>query len=265
MMTRLSGRSALITAGNRHAPLFGRVVLEFVIVVAGILAALGVDDWRQTREELKIRDEHLADIAAELRTNIRTIDVIQSRALPGKFADLEAVLRFLNNPEVPVADPAELLRAFARSADAARPWMQDTQFRAFQNSGELRLIRNRQLADSLADVYEAPDTLFPQVERIQGSYPTVVHEMLPAQLQVDLNPLNFYVRRETRAPVIEDDADLSLAIANIRARREELLRLARAEAAVAAGQWYALRRLRFEFESALEQLGPWDKGATPGE
>jgi hypothetical protein len=102
-----------------------RLAAEFVVIVAGILIALAVDEWRQDREELRIASEHLSDIALELRGNLCTVERIRVRSLQPKMANLQTVLQFLNDPEAPVADPAALLQAMARSTAAATPWLVD--------------------------------------------------------------------------------------------------------------------------------------------
>ena len=60
-----------------------------------------------------------------------------------------------------------------------------------------------------------------------------------------------------------DDANLSLAIDAIRARRVELLALARNEVAVATGRWYALTRMSQDLNAAVTQLARWDRSTTP--
>jgi len=234
-----------------------QMAADFVVVVAGILVALGVNDWHQERQELKIRSQHLSDLAAEIRSNIWTIDRIQRHALDSKRQNLDTVLRFLNDPHAPVENAEGLLHAFARSTIAATPWLSSNQFQAFQNSGDLRLLQDQELASDLAGVYAAPEVLFSQVRRIQGTYPTVVNELIPAQLQVEFSQLSGYVK-SAKAPALTDDGDLNGAVERIRARRGELLMLARNEAAVTTAQWYALTRLRSDFEGVLTLLAQRD-------
>jgi hypothetical protein len=69
----------------------------------------------------------------------------------------------------------------------------------------------------------------------------VVNELIPAQLQVEFSQPSGYVR-SMKAPAIADDAELQRAPDDIRARRGELLRFARNEAAAATAQWCALAR-----------------------
>jgi hypothetical protein len=236
---------------------------EFLIVVAGILAALAVDQWRQDREDLRILNESLADVAVEIRGNLSTVERIQSRALVQKMNGLGTVLRFLSDPEAPVDDPMVLLQAFAASARGATPWLVNDRFEALRNSGNLRLLRDSKLVDSLVEAYEGPQVLYSQVERLQGTYPTVVNEIIPATMQVQWNPIRWYSMKST-APVIPDPADAASAVAEIRARRIELLRLARAEAAVATGKWYALERADNDLQQVLQLLARWDPQAASG-
>lgn len=239
-----------------------KLAAELVTIVLGVLIALGFDDWRQGREEIKIANEHLHDITAELRRNLCTVERIRMRQMPRKFENLQTVLDFLNDPHAKVEDPAALLHAFARSTSSARPWLVDNQYQAMQNSGNVRLVSKLQPDLSLAAIYESPDVLFTQDERIRGSYPVVVNEMIPAQLQSEFNQLRGYAR-DAKAPAMVDDANLSQAIDAIRARRVELLALARNEVAVATGRWYALTRMSQDLNATVTQLARWDRSTTP--
>ena len=234
---------------------------EFAIIVAGILLALAVDEWRQDRQELRIASEYLSDVAAELHRNLCTAERVRVRHLQRKMESLQTVLKFLNAPAAPVEDPAALLQAFARSASGARPWLVDNQFQALQNSGNVRLVRKLQPSLNLAGLYEGPDVLFAQIDRIQGDYPAVVNQLIPAQLQSRFSPLSSYANGVV-APALVDDDDLSRSIDGIRARRVELLGLARNEAAVATAKWYALERIKQDLQDVLESLAQWDRSPT---
>jgi hypothetical protein len=239
-----------------------RLLGEFLTIVLGVLVALGVDEWRQGRNELQIAREHLADITVELRQNLCTVERIRALQVPRKMDNLQTVLKFLNDPEAEVKDPTALLKAFARSTVAAQPWLVDNQYQALQNSGNVRLVRKLQPGLSLSGLYEGPEVLFSQDERIQGAYPIVVNELLPAQLQAQFNQLRSYARG-FEAPVLVDETDLTGAIEAIRARRTELLGLARNEAAVATGHWYALTRISNDLRATLKELERWDPSSVP--
>lgn len=238
-----------------------KMAAELATIVAGVLLALAVDEWRQDREELRIANEHLSDVAAEIRNNLCTIERVRARMLVRKMENLQVVLGFLNDPATAVDDPAALLQAFARSTAGVRPWLVDNQFQALQNSGNVRLVRKLQPDLALAGLYGGPEVLFSQIERIQGAYPIVVNELIPAQLQSEFSQLRGYVRDEV-APLVADSDDLNRAIEGIRARRGELLGLARNEAAVATAKWYALARMKKDHEESLRLLAQWDRSPT---
>jgi hypothetical protein len=142
-----------------------------------------------------------------------------------------------------------------------KPWIVDDQLAGLRDSGNLRLLRNPELARHLADTYAAPRVLLSQVESTQGAYPLVVYQLLPASMQSEVNRMRWYLRNGRTAPVIADPAGAAEAVEQIRARRVELLSLARGEAAVATGTWYALERMDSELHYVLAALATWDPEA----
>ena len=236
------------------------VLVEFVVVLAGILAALAFDGWRQDREDASRIHEHLAQIANEIRGNLWTIHKIQEIGVFSKRQALEVVIRYLDDSAQVSETPEQLLADFAESTMTATPWLNDSQLQALQNSGDLRLLHDPDLAGDLVAAYAAERTLFPQINTYRGAYPARVQELLPASLQAADSPLRHYVSSSTRAkaPVIADPLGVTEALAQIRLHRSELLPLARGEAATCAATWYALESMKSEFEDALKRLAPWD-------
>jgi len=233
------------------------VLVEFVIVLAGILAALAFDDWRQDREDASRTHEHLAQIANEIRSNLWSIDRVQNGALLRKREALELVIRYLDDPSRVNATPEQMLAAFAESTTKVTPWLSDNQLQALQNSGDLRLLDDPELAGELVGTYAAEQTLFPQIDAFRGAYPGRVQQLLPASLQTADNPLRNYALGAT-APTIADPLTATEALAQIRLHRDELLPLARGEATVCTATWYALERMKSDFQDVLEELRPWD-------
>jgi len=257
-------RASTGAAAGAGAVSLRNLLAEFVVVVAGILVALGIDNWRQHRQELRMVAEHLSDVALEVGGNVETVEHVQ-RALERKRQALETVITFLKNePGSPEEAPEKVLRALAVSTQLVAPWLRDNQFQALQNSGNLRLLRNSEfeLADDLAASYAMPGVLFSQVLRLQSAYPAVVQGLLPARMQSSTNPLRNYVRQEKNAPLIADDEDIDVTLDRVRARRGELLPLARSEAAVCTAEWYALERMRLQLGVLLKDLPPVEPPPT---
>ena len=47
-----------------------RAVIEFVIIVAGVLVALMAEEWRQSRADARLEIEYLERVAAELHEDL---------------------------------------------------------------------------------------------------------------------------------------------------------------------------------------------------
>jgi hypothetical protein len=229
-----------------------RAVFEFLIIVTGVLVALTADEWRQERGERQDLNEHLASVLEEVRDNAGTVRIVRSGISGRKIASLEAVIAHLESGDTAVADPEALLREFADSAAVWRPFISRNQFDALKNSGLLRLARDDELDDKLSGTFENPEILFHQVNLIQGDYPIVVNEFIPASYQSTLNSMRTYITN-SKAPEMALDIGASEAVALIHFERPRLLSLARGEAAVATAVWYALTRILDDFQE-LERL-----------
>jgi len=255
-------RASTGAAAGAGAVSLRNLLAEFVVVVAGILVALRIDNWRQHRQELRMVAEHLSDVALEVSGNVETVEHVQ-RALERKRQALETVIAFLKNePGSPDEAPEKVLRSLSVSTQLVAPWLRDNQFQALQNSGNLRLLRHSELANNLADSYAMPEVLFSQVRRLQSAYPAVLQGLLPARMQLSTNPLGVYVPQGVNAPLIADDEDIAVTLDRVRARRGELLPLARSEAAVCTAEWYALERMRLQLGVLLKDLPPVEPPPT---
>jgi hypothetical protein len=229
-----------------------RAVFEFVVIVTGVLVALAADEWRQERQELRELNSYLVSVLDEVRDNLGTIRIIRSALTTLKIAGLETVIAQLESGDTTVDDPEGFIRQIALSADITNPWFTYSRFEALKTSGLLRLLENDDLADSLSSTFQAPQVLLDPVKVLQGDYPIVVNELIPASYQAELNPLRGYSREA--APEIVIDIGANEAVDLIHQDRERILRLARGEAALATAKWYALNRLAEQFFGLEKQL-----------
>jgi hypothetical protein len=231
---------------------FRRAVFEFLIIVTGVLVALTADEWRQEWGERQDLEEHLASVLEEVRANAGTVRIVRSGISSRKISALEAVIAHLESGDSTVADPEALLEEFADSTAVWRPFIVRNQFDALKNSGLLRLARDDDLVNQMSGTFEISQILFDQVNLIQGEYPIVVNQFIPASYQSSLGGMATYSRGGV-APEIALDIGAGDAVALIHDERSRLLRLARSEAAVATAVWYALTRILDDFQQ-LERL-----------
>lgn len=229
-----------------------KVALEFVTIVVGVLVALGVDEWRQDRQEQRDLTAHLATISEEIDSNLRTVGFIQQGLVESKFKALERVIAYLEFPDAPIEDPEALVTALARSASTMRPWLNRHSFESLVASGRLRLLADHGTADALGDTYQGFAVLLDQVAELRGEWRATVAGVLPTRLQAQHNPLRIYYWED--APVIEDTVATDAVLEQLKANRLTLLPLARNEAAVATGTWYALARIGAQLTELKEKL-----------
>jgi len=137
-----------------------RIATEFIVIVAGVLAALAVDQWRQSREDLVLEKDLLRSLAQDVETDSTDYARLPERAL-GRATSAETLLRNFRPqaprsanvlvaidtlgpfPE-PVTD-AELIGVFAALVRSSDLDVADGAYQEFSEGGGQRLVRNRDL------------------------------------------------------------------------------------------------------------------------
>ena len=226
-----------------------RGLRELVVIVAGVLVALGVDSLREDAADRRIMEEYLRAVAEEVRFNGRTLAYMHEDLLPRKMAALERVIAFLEQPNALVTDSAAFFEDLATSAKTVRPWLTSDRYESMRSSGTLRLLRDPNIAAGLAWYYRAPDVLFPAADEQRGGFLAAVNQLIPHQLADDLSQTRGYAQEPQE--LILGDPSFAASLRSVRERRLELLALARSEAAYAASYSYSLSRFRSDSEALL--------------
>ena len=94
---------------------WGRLAVEFVVIVIGVLLALAVDQWAESRENRALADEVLIGLGAELTDNLERRIAYHERIQPGldslqRLAEEGRRLRLLNSEMLPEGVGFWLLR-----------------------------------------------------------------------------------------------------------------------------------------------------------
>ncbi|HUG37975.1 MAG TPA: hypothetical protein VML54_13545 [Candidatus Limnocylindrales bacterium] len=234
-----------------------RLVAEFAVIVIGVLVALAVDSFREDRQEQRILEEALGDIASQIRDQHYTLGVMHGRVLPGKMASLERLVRFLREDGAPLQDTLLLVADMSNAMGAAHPWFASDRYEALRSSGLLRLLRDRPLSEELAGTFAGFDLLLDQADRYQSDFARVAAEILPMELAPRFHPMAGY-GRDFNVPALTGPARLDAFITEVRRSREELLPPAQAEVWATAAKWTAVGRIRYMLADALQELEPWD-------
>jgi hypothetical protein len=79
----------------------GRWVAEFVLVVVGVLAAFGIDNWRQSRTDVSVERHLLEGIAADLDRDRSDLEGALG-SVQARLAAADDLLRLAGDPDVGV-------------------------------------------------------------------------------------------------------------------------------------------------------------------
>lgn len=140
------------------------VVLDFVIVVAGILIALQITNWNESRQDRHAEQRYLAEIARDLTADIAEIQSAKMLTL-SSLAVSELVLK-TSTPDYqrPSFWPAieeevvreERLLSYPYAALLNRPYLISTNsaFEELIQTGHISVLSNRTLVSDLINFYK---------------------------------------------------------------------------------------------------------------
>jgi hypothetical protein len=233
---------------------FGQSMAELALIVAGVLIALAVDEWRSDREERAALQQHLLGVIQEIDANLRSLHTMRDYVHPQKIQALEEIIAILSQPEPDIENSEELIHTLIRSSRDVKPWFVQGRFEGFRASPSFSSPHLGSLASEITDVFEAPSALFEQPLAFERDYTGVVWEMVPARYLSGLGPVRTYVRDTVEHPSITDDQPAEDAVKLVIKERSILVRLARNEAAAAIGKWYAMTRMMSDFDNLRTQI-----------
>lgn len=131
---------------------FGRLALEFLVIIVGVLVALGVNEWAEGRDNDRLASESLRAIAIELDQNltrVRSQVAYHEDVLPALDS-----LRRLAEAGMPIANtPSSLL-----PQGLGFPFLQETAWETALFTQAVRYFEFG-IASSLSLVYSGQETL----------------------------------------------------------------------------------------------------------
>ena len=163
---------------------------ETLVVVLGVLIALGLSDYWTYRQERVLELEYLTRIHADVSADIDYVDGFIQDLWVRKLRALDAVAPIVRGNE-PVPENTELfLRNVALGglggASSTR-WVTSTTFDDLKSTGNLRLIRDTDLRRLIAVYYSDFETFFGRSRDRRSGYVQYVHSLLPSELREDMN------------------------------------------------------------------------------
>ena len=183
----LQALDGTVTGGRlseqRLVPRARRWIGEFVVIVAGVLVALAVDQWRDAREDRVAEARYLDRLRADLEWDTANFAQFERVALHAKAA----VLRELLAEDAPDRLTARrtLIEDLNYSGFIALPANRPATFEELQNTGNLSLLQDIELRGALSHYYSGFDHISRILAQPFGDYRRRLEAALPGDLFYD--------------------------------------------------------------------------------
>ena len=158
-------------------------VIELLIVVAGILVALQVSNWNQTRIDRARADDYYRRIHAELVADRNRIDVTQAfwKTVSGYG---RGAIDFGESGQRVQDSNWKTVLAYYQASQIMPFQLEDTSFFEMRDSGDLSLIADEKLRKRLADYYRLTGTgITSQILHHDPDYRRLIRGLTPWRVQ----------------------------------------------------------------------------------
>jgi len=177
---------------------------ELIIVIAGVLIALAVDQWNSDRMARVEEGEIIEQLISDLNTDVVEYE-LELSDLDEKEASLRRVRSVLASSSESVDDPAGLLRDVIQGAN--RGWNQTearrTTFNELLGSGKFSFIRDAEIRVKIADYYDSDESAHLRIDERETQYPDVSYLLVPRK---DEGLFETDVANRPREPDLEDSS-----------------------------------------------------------
>ncbi len=132
----------MTSKSQRYAPQSSRLLAELLIIIVGVLIALGIDEWRGRIADADQESAYLRQLIADLEaTERKMVDVSQFNV--ASLAATESLLVAFENPEGAELDRINQLLIEMAAFDNPVPVLGTVD--ALISTGDLRLIQNAEI------------------------------------------------------------------------------------------------------------------------
>jgi hypothetical protein len=155
---------------------------EFLVIAAGVLVALAVDQWNEEREDRAREDLYIERLRADLTWDTANFAGFDRGPMAAKtevlsaFLAEDAVGRLMARPGL----VADLNWSSFKALPANRP----ATFEELQSTGDLSLLRDLELRGALSHYYSGFDHISRILAEPDGDYRERLHAALPGPTMV---------------------------------------------------------------------------------
>jgi hypothetical protein len=168
---------------------FGRLFSEFLVIVLGVLVALGVDEWRGVLADRSLERQYLERLEQELRGGRLVLDGMRLKH-DGASRNADLVMPYLTGQVGLPSDTATVLAALYRSGRSLAATFSGefprTTIRELQSTGRLDLIQDPELRGAILQYYAQIDAAGAVLDLLPPDYRNFVRRRIPASIQATI-------------------------------------------------------------------------------
>lgn len=157
------------------------LVAEFILIVAGVLVALALDQWRARLQDRSLESAYVARLRNDLVSDTATFRWF-SGVLDTKDDVLVDLLRD-RSPETWERSPAEQALRLRHSTFLGLPPVTSATFNELLSTGKVNLLRSGELRGELGEYYAFYSRLTEILDLLPGRYRTIVWSSLPGDVE----------------------------------------------------------------------------------
>ncbi len=172
--------------GYISAARFRWLFAETLVIVLGVLIALGLDEYRTERYEQRLAVEYIQRIQNDVAQDLIYLSTSWYPRLKIKHDSLDKIMPVVRGQTAVPEDLDEFFSNVARGGmqgASVSDWVTDTTFQDLRATGNLRLIRSADVRARISSYYETLRQQLARVEARRTDYVSYVHTTIPAELR----------------------------------------------------------------------------------
>jgi len=128
------------------------IAIDFLIVVLGVVVGIQVSNWNEARIESQRANGYLLRIQADIEADMQAVE--RRKAYWTRVVEYgHAAIAYAEDGKLAQGSRWQTVLAFYQASQVAPYRSEDTTYRELLNAGDLGLIRNEKLRDTLARYY----------------------------------------------------------------------------------------------------------------
>jgi hypothetical protein len=132
------------------------ILIELVLIIAGVLAAIAVENWRESMQEGKLEQGYLFSLRNAVQADTAMFAMEIQKCFQKQKA-AERLLQLMDKPE-PIG-PEEMEQLVERVIMGIDPFYTTVVFEDLRSTGRLQLLRDEGLRTSIIEYYLAAEHL----------------------------------------------------------------------------------------------------------